>query len=76
MIVQQTTKYSFPTTHKVHYFCPAYDNTAVVLVLSSVGKDSLMHLDGDKILYTYHFNDFEDTLCMPDDRHVLVLRPE
>jgi hypothetical protein len=76
MIVEETVHYKFPQVNKIHYFSPAYDNTVVVIVLAEVGKDALMHYSQNKLLYSYQFGDFVDTLCMPDDEHVLVLRPE
>ena len=78
MICEESNTYTFKNNiTKVHYFCPAFDNSVVIIALHSVGKDVLQHYNKDgTLIYEYNFGDFVDTLCMPDDHTAIVLRPE
>ncbi len=40
-------------------------------------SDSLWHFDKhSQLVFQYDFNDYVDTLCMSNDRHAVVLKPE
>lgn len=62
---------------KVHYFSPAFDDSVVVIGQRGAGEDYLLHFDkNSNLVYQALFGDFVDSLCMPTDRHAVVLRPE
>ena len=60
---------------KIQFFCPAYDDSLVLLALQGPGQDALLHYDKNGNL-KFKFNkfnsiqskkDFSNTLCMPND---------
>ena len=78
MIIDSTTQYKFKDTiPQVHQFCPALDNSLVLLALKKPGEDHLYHYDSQgKLIFDHNFGDFVESMCMPSEQYAVLATPE
>jgi len=78
MIADSITKYRFKDPIvQIHQFCPAFDNSLVVLALKNPGEDHLYHYDKEAtLIFDHNFGDFVESMCMPDDKYCVIPIPE
>jgi hypothetical protein len=78
MIKQNTLCYLFETPlTMVSHFCPAADDSVLLIIQVEDGSDSIIHVDKhSNILMQYYFDDFVYTLTMPNENEAIVLHVE